>query len=83
MSDVFEARRDKNRLIISIPIDDMQTEEINNILAYLKLELIVRKSKMTQAQADELADEVAASWWEKNKDRIYKMIAENEQNSGR
>ncbi len=83
MSSVLEARRDDKTLTISIPIEDMEIDEIDDILAYLKMELIVRKSKMTQAQADELADEVTASWWEKNKDRIYKMIAENEQNNGR
>jgi len=78
MNSLIKTKKTADTLTISIPISDMQTEEIEDILAYLKARLIARKSKLTQPQADELADEVTASWWEKNKDRIHKMIADNE-----
>ena len=78
MSVLIEAKRDEKRLTLSIPIEGMQREEIEEILDYLHLRTIARKSKLTQTQANELADDVTASWWEANKDRIHKMIAENE-----
>ena len=62
MSSLIKTKKTADTLTISIPISDMQTEEIEDILAYLKARLIARKSKLTQPQADELADEVTASW---------------------
>lgn len=78
MSDLIEVTRDDKRLNVSIPIEDMKKEEIEEILDYLYFRTILRKSKMTQEQANELADEVTASWWEANKSRILKLIGENE-----
>jgi hypothetical protein len=78
MSILIEAERDEKKLTISIPIEGMKSEEVEELLSYIKFQVIAQRSKMTQAEADELADEVTSSWWKKNKDRIYKIIAKNE-----
>lgn len=78
MSSIVEAVRDEKKLTISISIDGMKTEEINDLLSFIEAELIVRRSKMTQEQAFEIGEEITASWWRENKDRILRMISENE-----
>ena len=78
MSSIFEAVRDEKKLTISISIDGMKTEEINDLLSFIEAELIVRRSKMTEEQAFELGEEITASLWRENKDRILRMISENE-----
>ena len=78
MSSIVEAVRDEKKLTISISIDGMKTEEINDLLSFIEAELIVRRSKMTEEQAFEIGEEITASWWLENKDRILRMISENE-----
>lgn len=78
MSSIVEAVRDEKKLTISISIDGMKTEEINDLLSFIEAELIVRRSKMTEEQAFEIGEEITASWWRENKDRILRMISENE-----
>jgi len=75
MSSVLETSAPQ---IFSIPLDSMSSEEIENVISLLRAELIVRKSKMTQKEADEIAAEINRSWWKKNQDRIEAMIREHE-----
>ncbi len=75
---VLEARRDEKTLTISIPVEGMKTEEINDLLSFIEAELIVRRSKMTEEEAFEIGEEITASWWRDNKERILRMISENE-----
>ncbi len=83
MSVLIETKLDEIRLTVSISIDDMKTEEIEELLAFIKAEVITRKSQMTAEQAFELAEEVKASRWNENGNRIRQMIAEYESNNGR
>lgn len=75
---VLEARRDEKTLTISIPVENMKTEEINDLLSFIEAELIVRRSKMTEEEAFEISEEITTSWWRENKDKIRRMISENE-----
>lgn len=83
MSDLLEAKRDEKTLTISIPIENMKFEEIEDLLASIKAEVITRRSRLTEAQAFQLGEEVKASWWRDNGERIKRMIAENESNNRR
>lgn len=78
MSVNIETTRTKDRLLISIPTKDMKAEEIDDFLSFFKLEFTVRNSAMTEAQAEEISEEIKSAWWNKNKARIKKMISENE-----
>jgi hypothetical protein len=78
MSMLLETKKTADTLTISFPVKNMAAEEIQRILAFIKTELLVRKSRMTQQQANEIADAMTASWWQKNKSRIEKLVAENE-----
>ena len=78
MSSITEINMPIAAPMVSIPVDSMSSEEIERVISLLKVELIARKSHMTQVQADEIAQSIKTSWWEKNKDRILTMIGENE-----
>lgn len=62
--------------MISIPTYDLSEEQIQRLVDLIRFESIVGRSEMTQEEADEIAKDIKHSWWEQNRDRIEKMIAE-------
>ncbi len=78
MSVNIETTRTKERILISVPTDNFSAEEINEILTFFKMDFLARRSKMTEAEAIKISEEIKADWWKKNKSRIEKMIAKNE-----
>ncbi len=78
MSVNIETTRTKDKLLISIPTKNMKAEEIDDFLSLFKTEFAVRKSEMSDAQAEEISEEIKSSWWKKNGSRIKKLAAENE-----
>ncbi len=77
MSVNVETTRTKDKLLISIPTEDLNEEEIDQFITLLKTEFAARNSKMTADQAEEISEEIKSAWWKKNKSRIEKMISEN------
>ena len=61
--------RTADAIIIKLPTN-INIEEIQRFLNYLRYKEIVAKSKATQEDIDKLAREVNKSWWEKNKHRF-------------
>jgi hypothetical protein len=57
---------------IAIPKNDVPTDRLNSFLDWLRLEAIARRSRMTESEAECLADEIKAGWWAANKDRFIK-----------
>ncbi len=78
MSGNIETTRTKERLLISVPTDNISAEEIEELISYLKTDLLIRKSKMTESQAEEISESIKSGWWEENGARIKKMIGEND-----
>ena len=78
MSLIIETKKTKDHLLISIPTDEISAEEIEEIISSLKTEFVLRKSEMTEEEAEALSEEIKSDWWEKNDSRIKKMISENE-----
>jgi hypothetical protein len=73
MSITIETRKTKNRLLISIPTDEISMEEIEENFSSLKTEFVLRKSEMTEDEAEEISEEIKSGWWKKNGSRIKKM----------
>ena len=57
-----------NETIIRISAD-VNLEEIQKSLDFIRYKEIVSKSKATQDDIDQLAAEVNENWWNKNKDK--------------
>ena len=53
---------------VTIPTDDVPPERVNSFVDWLRLESAARRSRLTEADADRLAEEIKADWWTKNKD---------------
>ena len=73
----IKTTRTSDFLTISIPIDQMKPDDVGNILAFIKSGIIAQKSKMTEAESEEISEEIKSSWWQKNESRIEQMINEN------
>lgn len=62
-------KRTGEAIIVTLPLD-IETENLQRFLDYLRYKEIVAKSKATQEDADELAREINKKWWEENKHRF-------------
>ena len=55
---------------VTIPKDDVPAPRLNAFLDWLRLESIAAKSRLTEAEADRLAEQAKADWWAANKARF-------------
>ena len=55
---------------VTIPKDALPARQLNAFLDWLRLEEIAQRSRLTEEEADRIADEVKAEWWAANKDRF-------------
>ena len=64
-------RKNKGEIVITVSssVDSFGLQRLIDYIKYLEL---TSKSKAKQKDVDALADEVNASWWEKNKSRFIK-----------
>lgn len=69
---MLDIRKYDGNVIITFPEIELNKTHIQKLLERLKFELIVSKSQMTQEEADNLAEEVNESIWEKNKGRFFR-----------
>lgn len=63
--------RNNDEVIIRIPAD-INTEGLQEFIDYLTYKEATSKSKATQTDVDNLANEVKSGWWGKNRDRFIK-----------
>jgi hypothetical protein len=61
--------RTADAIIVKLPTN-INIEEVQRFLSYLRYKEIVASSTATQDEIDELARDVNKSWWEKNKHRF-------------
>lgn len=78
MSVNIETTRTKERLLISVPTDNISEEEIEELISYLKTDFLIRKSEMSESQAEEISESIKSGWWNENGLRIKRMIGEND-----
>lgn len=57
-------------LRVTIPRDAVPLKRLNALLDWLRFEEIAQRSKLTEADADKLAEELKAGWWAANKNRF-------------
>ena len=64
--------RENNEIVIRIPDaeNEIEISELQKIIEYVKYCRIIKKSKASQEQIDQLAREVNSNWWNANKARL-------------
>ena len=55
---------------VTIPNDAVPPEQLDAFLGWLRLEEIVQRSRLTEADANRIADDIKAEWWAANKTRF-------------
>ena len=55
---------------VTIPKDAVPPKQLNAFLDWLRLEEIAQRSRVTEEEADRIADEIKAEWWAANKDKF-------------
>lgn len=62
--------------VITFPEASVPAPMRDDFISTIKAEWLARQSKLTEAEAKQLADKVDAGWWQHNKARILKSIGE-------
>ena len=73
---MIAVKAEKDHVEISIPTDGMSPEEVSEFVAWLRVESIVSRSRLTEEAAWQLSEEIKSSWWEANKHRFIPQGAE-------
>ncbi len=61
---------DESSVVVRVPREDLPPERLNAFIEWMRLESVARKSQLTEGEADRLADDVKAGWWQENKARF-------------
>jgi hypothetical protein len=66
-------------LLVRIPYGEISEQRVMEMLRDFQVERIFATSKMTEEEADAMAEEMKADWWERNKERFLpKSVLEAE-----
>jgi hypothetical protein len=63
--------RTNKEILIRIP-NTVDLEGAQRIIDYIRYQEVTSKSKASQEDVDNLADEINKDWWDKNKDTFLK-----------
>lgn len=55
---------------VTISKDAVPPKQLNAFLDWLRLEEIAQRSRLTEKEADRLAEETKADWWAANKEKF-------------
>lgn len=55
---------------VTIPKDALAPHQLNAFLDWLRLEEVAQRSRLTDEEADRIANEIKTEWWAANKDRL-------------
>lgn len=73
---MISVKADNDQVQISIPTAGMTPEEVSSFVSWLRVESVVRRSKLTETAAWKLSEDIKAGWWAKNQDRVVPQGAE-------
>lgn len=76
MKSTLDAFTADGRVIISFPEAAIPAAEKEEFISFMKAEWLARQSRLPEAGAKALADEVDATWWTRNRSRILRAIGE-------
>ena len=67
---MIAVKAEQDHLQVTISTEGLTQEEVNRFVAWLRVESIVRRSKLTPESAWQLSEDIKADWWEANKKRF-------------
>ena len=73
---MIAVRAGNNEVQVTIPTDGMTPEEVNDFISWLRVEGIVRRSKLTPEAAQQFSEDIKSDWWKANQQRFTPPGAE-------
>jgi hypothetical protein len=67
---MITVEKTKTDVRVTIPKGAVPPEQLNAFLDWLRLEEIAQRSRLTETNADQLADEIKGDWWDANKEKF-------------
>ena len=61
---------DGHEIRVSIPTDGMSPEAVSAFVKWLRVELIARRSRLTDEAAWQISEDIKSDWWARNKVRF-------------
>ena len=63
-------------LQVTIPTEGMTPDEVNDLVSWLRVESVVRRSQLTPEAACKLSEDIKSDWWQANERRFTPEGAE-------
>jgi hypothetical protein len=67
---MIAVKAENGRLPVTIPIEGMTPEEVNEFVAWLRVESVVRHSRLAPDGAWTLSEDIKSGWWTSNERRF-------------
>jgi hypothetical protein len=67
---MIAVKAERDRLEVVIPTEGMSLEEVNDLISWLRVESLARRSKLSPEAAWQLSEDVKSDWWKANEHRF-------------
>lgn len=61
---------EQNNITISFSADELPAQDVEEIIELFKVEFLARQSRLSDAAAMTIAEEMKADWWQKHRSHI-------------
>ena len=67
---MIAVKAENDSLQITIPTAGLTPDEINDLVSWLRVESVVRRSRLTPEAAMQLSEDIKSDWWQANERRF-------------
>ena len=67
---MIAVKAENGRLQVTIPTEGMTPDEVNDFVSWLRVESVVRRSRLTPETAWKLSEDIKSDWWKANERRF-------------
>ena len=67
---MITVEKNETNVRVTIPKNAIPAKQLNAILDWLRFEEIVQRSRLTEEEAERLAEDAKAEWWGENKEKL-------------
>jgi hypothetical protein len=67
---MIAVKAENDRLQVTIPTEGLTPDEVNDLISWLRVETVARRSKLTPEAAWKLSEDIKADWWQANQHRF-------------
>jgi hypothetical protein len=76
ISSMIAVKAENGLLQVTIPTEGMTPGEVNDFVSWLRVESVVRRSRLTPEAAWKLSEDIKTDWWQANERRVTPEVVE-------